>query len=310
MSEQEIKVENLGGGIMLFRNAVTVNQDFLIPYLSQLHEKVIEEEFTIIHDDSGNEVYAVNRSGHRYSIDKIHMVNRIMGFCPDDAESKEFKFFRECEDAVYDCMIRYIEEFPMVLPSLWWREEGHVVAYRSGGDMGFHSDNDVNYQPGAIPDMQLATRHVVGSIIYFNDSVDSIDEIAQYEYVGGELEFAYLGVVYKPKAGDLIMFPSNYMGAHKVNGCFGGSRYAYISYFSHGSEDLKRGIFPVEKSNTIRSTQVWIPEIFNDYESRIKDKYGDTVYEIPHLTEPLNRKNTSSGTTEEVLKENAKNDLQ
>lgn len=303
-------IECLGGGVIVFKNAVTVNQEMLIPYLMELHEKVVTEDFTVIHDENGNELYAVNRSGHRYPIEDIYKVNRIMGFAPDDTTSEKYKFFRECEDAVYSCVLRYIEKYPMVLPSLWWRAQGHIVGYRSGSSMGWHSDNDVNYQPGAIPDMQVATRHVVGSIIYLNSSVDSDDQIEKYEYVGGELEFIYLGISYKPKSGDLIMFPSNYLGTHRVKECTGNSRFAYISYFSQGSEDVNKGISPSEKSDRIISTQVWVPEIFIDYESYLKDKYGDDLVNHSDLTLPLNRTNTSNGTTEEVIREKSKNDLQ
>jgi hypothetical protein len=175
--------------------------------------------------------------------------------------------------------------------------------------MGFHSDNDVNYQPGAIPDMQVATRHVLGSIIYFNDSVDSLKEISKHEYIGGELEFLYLGISYKPKSGDLIMFPSNYMGTHRVAPCSGGSRYAYVSYFSHGSPDIERGINPAESLPKIMSGQIWIPEIFNDYAKHIEKKYGADLINRPELTLPLKRQSTSDGTTKEVLREKRKNDL-
>ena len=302
-----MKIENLGGGVLLFRNVVNVNHEMLIPYLKELHEKVVTEDFTVIHDADGNELYAINRSGHRYPVGDLYKVNRIMGFAPEDKATEKYKFFKECEDAVYACMLRYIEKFPMVLPSLWWRTQGHVVGYRSGGGMGWHSDNDVNYQPGAIPDMQVATRHVVGSIIYLNDSVDDESQINDYEYVGGELEFIYLGISYKPKSGDLIMFPSNYLGTHRVNDCFGGSRFAYISYFSHGSEDVARGIAPCSKTDRIISTQVWIPEIFKDYENYLKEKYNSQDLSMHgDLTLPLNRTNTSNGTTEEVMKEKNK----
>ncbi len=205
-------IENLGGGVLVFRNVVEVDHDFIIPYLAELHEKVVEQDFTIIHDESGNALHAINRSGHRYPLEDIYRVNRITGFAPDDRTDEKHIFFDKCEDAVYSCLIRYVEHFPMILPSLWWRTHGHVVAYRSGSDMGFHSDNDVNYQPGAVPDMQVATRHVVGSILYLNDSANSSEECGDYEYVGGELEFPYLDICYKPKSGDIIMFPSNYIG--------------------------------------------------------------------------------------------------
>lgn len=300
---------DLGGGVLLFRKVVDIDQDFVIPYLADLHDKTVSEEFTIIKDKEGKELYGINRSGHRYLIEDIHKVNRIMGFATDDENSKYHKFFTACEDTIYACLLRYIERFPMVLPSLWWKTQGHVAAYRSGSEMGLHSDNDVNYQPNAVPDMQVATRHVIGAILYLNDSVDIKDQIGKYEYTGGELVFHYLNIEYKPKAGDIVMFPSNYMGTHKVKQCYGNSRYAYIAYFSQGSPDEKRGISPIGESTKILSTQVWIPEVFSDFSKYIQEKYGNDLVNHPLLTLPLNRINNSSGTIDEVLAERSKNDL-
>lgn len=302
-------IENLGGGVLVFKNMVEINHEWLIPYLAELHEKVVYDDFTIIHDDDGKELYAINRSGHRYPISDIFRVNRIMNFAPDDINDERYKFFKSCEDAIYTSVINYAEHFPTVLPSLWWKTQGHIVAYRSGSDMGFHSDNDINYFPGAIPDMQVAIRHVVGAILYFNNSVDSIDSIGDYDYIGGEIEFPYLGVTYKPKSGDIIMFPSNYMGTHRVNKCEGNSRYAYIGYFSHGSEDLAKGVCPSEKTDKLMSSQVWIPEIFDDYKNHLEEKYGDFLKYEHILNLPLNRIYRSNGTMDEIAKERNKNDL-
>jgi hypothetical protein len=310
VKEENVVPRHLGNGIIVFNDVLDIDQDFLIPYLAELHEKVVEEEFTIIHGENNEKLYAVNRSGHRYSIDDIYKVNRIMGFATNDKESETYKFFLSCEDAIYACLLRYVEQFPMILPSLWWKEQGHVAAYKPDSAMGFHSDNDVNYRPGEVPDMQLATRHVVGALLYFNDSVDSVDQIQKYEYIGGELDFKYLDVTYKPKTGDVIMFPSNYMATHEVRPLHSGSRYVYISYFSHGSADIQRGIGPAEKLDTLSSGQVWIPSVFKDYHAYIKNKYGDDLINHPHLTLPLERVSSSSGTTEEVQREKRKNDKQ
>jgi hypothetical protein len=301
--------EHLGGGVVVFRKVVEVDQDFLIPYIADLHKKVVAEDFTIIHDEEGTVLYAVNRSGHRYNIETINDVNRIMGFATDDKDSKTYKFFEHCESEIYQCLIRYIEQYPLVLPSLWWKEQGHVVAYSPNSAMGFHSDNDVNYQPGAIPDLQLATRHVVGCILYFNDSVDSVEEIKKHEFTGGELDFSYLDVTYKPKTGDIVFFPSNYMASHKVGDVKNGARYAYISYFSHGSPDVSRGINPAENLPLVMSGQVWMHDLFNDYKQYITDKYGNELSRNSHLTLPFARVADSSGTQAEVLHEKSRNKI-
>jgi hypothetical protein len=103
-------------------------------------------------------------------------------------------------------------------------------------------------------------------------------------------------------AGDLLIFPSNYLASHEVLDILSGHRFAYISYFSQGSEDVARGILPAGQS----SGQVWIPEIFEDYKNYIIDKHGHDLTNKNHLTLPLSRINTSSGTLIEREKEHAK----
>lgn len=308
--KRELEAEHLGSGVVLFRNAVEIDHQFLIPYLDDLRLKAVKEDFTIIHDETGAPVYAINRSGHRYPLEDVQSVNRIMGFATDDTDSDTYKFFDNCEKTIYNSLIKYIELFPMILPSIWWKEQGHVVGYGPGSAMGVHSDNDVNYQPGAVPDLQLAIRHVLGCVLYFNDSVETDPDLDKYEYSGGEISFKYLNIKHRPMSGDILFFPSNYMATHEVLKIDRGIRFAYISYFSHGSSDTKRGVTPAEKLDRLYSGQVWIPELFKDYQTYIKEKYKDALHEYPDLTTPLERMNTSNGTIEEVAKEKNKHDLQ
>jgi hypothetical protein len=298
-----MKPENLGGGVSLFRDAIEINKKWLIPDLIDMRKNVILEDFTVIHDENGNPTHAINRSGHRYEVERIDHVNRITNLLPNDPEGLRYEFFEKCEETIYKSLLMYIEQYPMILPSLWWKEEGHVVAYSTGSAMGLHSDNDVNYQPNAVPDLQLATRHVVGCILYLNDSIEP-DEYKgdSNDYVGGEIDFVYLGIRHRPRAGDLLIFPSNYLATHEVLDIINGYRFAYISYFSHGSEDVPRGICPAGH----KSGQAWIPEIFEDYKNYITQKYGDNLTDREHLTLPLGRINTSSGTLIEKAKEHAK----
>jgi hypothetical protein len=298
-----MKHENLGGGVSLFRDAIEIDKEWLIPNMIDMRKNVIKEDFTIIHDENGTPIHAINRSGHRYEVERIDHVNRITNLLMNDSDGLRDEFFKRCEETIYESLLMYIEQYPMILPSLWWKEQGHVVAYSPGSAMGLHSDNDVNYQPHAVPDLQLATRHVVGCIIYLNDSVEPDEyESDSNDYVGGEIDFIYLGIKHKPRIGDLLIFPSNYLATHEVLDISDGYRFAYISYFSHGSEDIARGIAPAGSS----SGQVWIPEIFEDYKNYISQKHGSDLNNREHLTLPLGRINTSSGTLIEKAKEHAK----
>jgi hypothetical protein len=297
-------LKNLGNGIVLFENVIDVDQDYVIPYLRSLKEEAIQKDYTIIYDDQNTPLYAINRSGHRYSFEDIDLsCSHIMNFATPDKEEGYVNFFRKCEDKIYECLLDYIELFPMILPCLWWRTQGHVVAYSPGSYFGLHCDNDVNYQPGAIPDQQLAIRNVVGAIIYLNDSFCLGEEKNKHGYLGGEIVFPYAGVEYSPKAGDIIMFPSNYLAAHEVKTCREGYRFGYVGYFAQGSPDLERGINIRDSSDIMDSGQVWMPELFDDYRKKIISKYSNNKEKMDELLRPSRRANTSSGTNEEVTKQ-------
>lgn len=272
-------------GIVCFPNAITINQDLLIPYLASLKEKAIKQDYNIVTESDGN-TYAINRSGHRYSINDIEKnASHIMNFIDNNSPKELVDFFEECEKTFYNSLLRYMEIFPMILPNIWWRTLGHVLAYGPNSKMGIHNDNDVNYQVGFEPDLQLATRNVVGVIIYLNSSVPSKKDIIKHEYNKGEIFFPYANAVHAPKAGDVLMFPSNYLGTHEINECVNGSRYAYIGYFAQGSSHPERGVHITHLAPPVgMQGQVWINGLREDYINYIKDKHN--VVDLSTLTDP------------------------
>jgi hypothetical protein len=264
---------NYGMGVVCFPNSIEVDQDLVVPYFASLKEKALKDDYTIVHDND-SEPYAVNRSGHRYEIDDIQKsASHIMDFINEDSPKELVAFFEKCEKVIYDHLLMYIEMYPHVLPNIWWTETGHVAAYGAGSSMGTHNDNEVNYQVGFEPDLQLATRHVLSALLYLNSSVGSQEKLGKYEYNGGELEFVYANALHQPKSGDLLIFPSNYLGTHEVKPCLSGERYVYISYFSHGSAHSERGVQPGPSVPVGKQSQVWLPTIVDDYVSYIKEKH-------------------------------------
>ena len=59
----------------------------------------------------------------------------------------------------------------------------------------------------------------VSTVFYINDN-----------YEGGELEFINFDVKIKPKALDMVIFPSSYVYSHKVHEITNGTRYAIASW--------------------------------------------------------------------------------
>lgn len=303
--KKEIEKKHLGMGIVHFPNAININQDLIIPFLSSLRKDALEKDFTIIHDENEVPIYAINRSGHRYSLEDISSsCNHIMDFSNSEKIYKDF--FVACEQAMYQCLLNYIELYPMLLPCLWWKTKGHIVAYGVGSSFGLHCDNDINYQPGAVPDQQLAIRNVVGCLIYINSN--SKDD--KYGYSGGEISFPYAETTYSPRSGDILIFPSNYLGAHEVFPVTSGERYAYVGYFAQGSSDPERGINIANDTGQIDSSQVWMPELFKDYTDHIEKKYKENDPAKDKLLKVTKRQQTSSNTTKELMKEKQKNDNQ
>lgn len=301
MNNKKLTTQHLGMGIVLFKNAIDVDQDLIIPFLEGLKENALKEDYTIIYDGQ-KPIYGINRSGHRYSLEDINKsCSHIMAFINDSTDVKISSFFKECEDTMYNALLHYVELFPMLLPCLWWRTQGHVVAYGHGATFGLHCDNDINYQPGAEPDQQLAIRNVVGCLIYLNSSVENESLINNREFVGGQLVFPYAGVEYFPEAGDLIMFPSNYLATHEVKESKFNNRYGYVGYFAQGSEHPERGIKIRYPSDKIDSGQVWMPEIVNDYKNFVFSKHTDPKI-IEALLKPTLRALNSSGTNNELNK--------
>lgn len=285
----------LGNGIVLFENKINV-PDGLLEFLAKLKSEAKEKHYSYTYDDDGNVLYATNKSGHRFQLEDIDKnCSRITDFYESFEDDWQLEFFTHCEDALYKSMIEYASIYPMVLPCLWWKTQGHVLAYGPGSDLGLHCDNDINFTPGFEPDYQLGIRHVLASITYFNSSVDEIDN---ENFTGGEINFPYAEVTYKPKRGDILMFPGNYMCTHEVKGVTSGNRYAYLEYFGQGSSDPDRGVQISDPVEDRFGGQVWMPSLFEDYRNYVIEFYGENYDE--HKLLPVSRLFHSSNTKEEV----------
>lgn len=290
-----IGAEPLGSGIVLFKNKINV-PDGLTDFLLSLKKEARKKHYSYVYDDEGYVLYATNKSGHRFQLEDIDKnCSRITDFYSSCTEDWQSSFFKECESAIYQSMIEYASIYPMVLPCLWWKTHGHVLAYGPGSDLGLHCDNDINFSPGFEPDFQLGIRHVLAAITYFNSSKDTIEG---NNFVGGEIHFPYAGVTYVPSKGDILMFPGNYMCTHQVNGVSNGNRYAFLEYFGQGSSDPDRGVNVSEPSPGKTSGQTWMPNLFSDYRNYVVEYYGENYDE--HKLLPVNRMFHSSNTKEEV----------
>lgn len=272
MKLNEIKADHLGGGVVLFKNVI--DMDFA--YFYQIAKEVVlrekDEMYTLTtHPETGEPSY-LNRSGYYFdvkNVDDMPMRGSMIHLDPREEVRSLLSFV---EEAKYQCLLRYMEIFPIAYKNIWWKVKGHIVGYGPGVYLGTHSDTSADYIYGLPhPSDQLATRNTLSCIVYINDSVESADSMSDSEFVGGEHYFDFLGITYKPQKGDVLMFPSNFIASHEVKPTLAGLRLSYLGWYAHGTpnklvnEDV---IDPNEDPNgAIVSTNVYLPKLREDFQN-------------------------------------------
>lgn len=275
----EFKVENLGGGILVFKNVLKFDEEPVYQYLDDRAAKSHQNRWEYIEAEDG-ETYGINEDGFRYRPEDIPATPvRILHPIDPDTPDNIRDFFYGMEDTIYKCLIKYVDYFPLIVGCLWWKNRGHILRYQDQGVLGAHCDNDTNYKVTEgvryMPRGQMAARQTCGALVYLNDSVDSMDELDDRNFVGGHLRFFHLDIDYKPEKGDIVFFPTNYMASHDVDRMEAGVRYSYLSFFGQGSAHAEANI---QIAETDGSTQwcpaVWMNNIYDDYERYCKSEYS------------------------------------
>ena len=91
--------------------------------------------------------------------------------------------------------------------NLNWHDTYGILKYGVGQKFTNHIDDHVDF------------HRRVSLVYYMNDN-----------YSGGEINFPRFGISYKPKANEMIVFPSTYVYNHSVSPVTEGTRYAIVSW--------------------------------------------------------------------------------
>jgi predicted 2-oxoglutarate/Fe(II)-dependent dioxygenase YbiX len=108
----------------------------------------------------------------------------------------------------------YVTDFLADLPwfsYLTGNSQAHYIKYPTGSGMDTHCDHVRNQFDGTKRGIPILT-----ALCMLNDN-----------YEGGELKF-WEDTYIKPKAGEIIMFPSNFLYPHKVMPVTKGTRYSFV----------------------------------------------------------------------------------
>jgi len=120
--------------------------------------------------------------------------------------------------ALDDTLKHYSTEiYPFAEKNIKSREHTmHLLRYDDSGHLPAHQDQGVS-------------SRVLSVLLYLND-----------DYEGGEIEFRHSGIKFKPEAGSVLFFPSNFLYVHEVYPVTKGPRYALPNWYHNVPLSLKQ----------------------------------------------------------------------
>lgn len=197
--------EDLGSGIFVYRNVLPQELEII---------KRLEDNL-----DKGNPRYrwmeafvGYNQSMPEYR-DCVDFKFKKADIVQDPSqESLNLQaLWQDCYDRQKPAVNHYQKMFNIGELRYW--EAMNFIKYNKGQHFQYHHDHGFSY------------NCTVSLVAYPND-----------DYTGGELSFAHQGLVVTPKAGDLYIFPSNYMYSHRAMPVHSGTKYSIVTMLDYSAK--------------------------------------------------------------------------
>jgi hypothetical protein len=198
-----------------------INRQILMPGMV-LYKNVFPEGLSIIENLEG-----VLAEGSNYKWSQAMVGNRQR--VPEYRDCLDFKFkkstivgtdekseiIKDSWQYLYDQMNYALKDYCTLYPMepLEYWESINFIKYYPGNHFESHADDGASYK---------AVTSLVG---YLND-----------DYEGGEISFPAHGITVKPEAGDLVIFPSNYMFMHKAMPVTSGVKYSIVTMLDYNEK--------------------------------------------------------------------------
>ena len=212
-----------GYGVIEFPQILTNIQDSLVDDYIEKIKKAEPDDYYI--DEEG---FYVNRGGYKFTPDQISSApKRFLNLVSENQNSNEIEFNKEIDIAVTKCINAYKGIFPEILDCLRWRSSPHIAEYPTGSGMGMHHDNSI----GGAGENENPVFNVLSVSLILSDRCE-----------GGELVFKYPNVEIPPQKGNLIMYPSGFLGSHSVKTVLSGTRISYLEFIGQGSRVGQKNI--------------------------------------------------------------------
>lgn len=202
MSETFSPTNIFGGAIAVYENVLDNYEDHIKIANMLSNDDSLEIKFT----DSTVLSWAKDESLERISEYSEVRTGSQLHVTTDYENDELSKLHNIYTDIVFTRLKSYKGMFG-ILEDIYNPENFQLLKYETGQYFKGHHDS--------IP----GTNRSISILIYLNDN-----------YEGGEIEFIYFDTKIKPKAGTLIMFPSNYPYKHVAHPVTKGTKYAVATF--------------------------------------------------------------------------------
>jgi hypothetical protein len=199
------KKEDLGSGIWVYRDVLTKDLD------------VVNRLENILNDKSNTFEWQPAYVGYQQRMPEYRDCVDFK-FKKSDLENEKTEasillqnIWQDCYDKQKAAVLDYTEMYRLGELRYW--EAFNFIRYGEGQHFMEHHDHGFSYN---------CTVSLVG---YFND-----------DYEGGELYFRLQNLNIKPKAGDLYIFPSNFMYPHQAKVVNSGIKYSIVTMLDYSAK--------------------------------------------------------------------------
>ena len=191
------KKEHLFPGVWVYRNVIKKELD-----IQNRLENVIQN-----YNLNWNEATV----GHKQ---KIPEYRDCFDFKIRKLEGRPLEVVDDIWQDAYDAQLPAVTDYCKMynIEMNYW-EAMNIVKYGPGQHFQEHADHGWSY---------VCT---VSLVAYPND-----------DYEGGELNFGKLGISFKPKAGDLYIFPSTYLFSHRAMPVTSGTKYSVVTMLDYNEK--------------------------------------------------------------------------
>jgi hypothetical protein len=197
--------EDLGSGIWVYRDVLPKDMD------------IINRLENVLNDKTNPFIWQPAYVGYRQRMPEYRDCVDFK-FKKTDIEENKTKASLELQQLWQDCYDRksvavadYCNMYNIHQLRYW--EAFNFIRYEEGNHFMEHHDHGYSY------------NCTVSLVSYVND-----------DYEGGELYFRLQNLEVKPKAGDLYIFPSNYMYPHQAKMVKNGTKYSIVTMLDYSEK--------------------------------------------------------------------------